>query len=218
MADYNVKEIAYGGNNYKMYPANLTSETHLNNAAQDATETQDRVYPVRMDANGKLAVNVPWTDSGGTDMTGATETTAGTHGLVPAPAAGDNTKYLRGDGTWETPSSGAEWKYKELTSPIGTNTTNSRQSATVSELSGAKEIIIVVRTGATGMAYQTHFVYFENTTYTDYMNVRPPDSNNQYIYDVQWIPSSNEINIRYDYKGTSVSSNAYPKIYGVLYR
>lgn len=69
MADYNVKEIAFGGNNYKMYPANLTSETHLNNAAQDATETQDRVYPVRMDANGKLAVNVPWTDSGGSGPT-----------------------------------------------------------------------------------------------------------------------------------------------------
>ena len=37
----------------------------------------------------------------GTDFTGATGTTAGTHGLVPAPAAGDNTKYLMGDGTWE---------------------------------------------------------------------------------------------------------------------
>jgi hypothetical protein len=27
----------------------------------------------------------------------------GTEGLVPTPAAGDGTKYLRGDGTWETP-------------------------------------------------------------------------------------------------------------------
>lgn len=34
------------------------------------------------------------------DMTGATSSTAGTHGLVPAPAAGDQTKYLKGDGTW----------------------------------------------------------------------------------------------------------------------
>ena len=34
------------------------------------------------------------------DMTGATSSTAGTHGLVPAPAAGDNTKVLHGDGTW----------------------------------------------------------------------------------------------------------------------
>lgn len=33
-------------------------------------------------------------------FTGATSTTAGTSGLVPAPAAGDEAKYLKGDGTW----------------------------------------------------------------------------------------------------------------------
>lgn len=36
------------------------------------------------------------------DMTGATSSTAGAHGYVPAPAAGDDTKFLRGDGTWAT--------------------------------------------------------------------------------------------------------------------
>lgn len=35
-------------------------------------------------------------------MTGATSSVAGTAGYVPAPAAGDNTKYLSGDGTWKT--------------------------------------------------------------------------------------------------------------------
>lgn len=35
-------------------------------------------------------------------MGGSNEATAGTKGLVPAPAAGDNTKFLRGDGTWQT--------------------------------------------------------------------------------------------------------------------
>lgn len=34
------------------------------------------------------------------DMSGASATTPGTSGLVPAPAAGDNKKFLRGDGTW----------------------------------------------------------------------------------------------------------------------
>ena len=42
--------------------ANLTSETKLTNAAADGTETSGRVYPVRVDKNGKLAVNVPWTN------------------------------------------------------------------------------------------------------------------------------------------------------------
>lgn len=35
------------------------------------------------------------------DMTGATAGAAGTHGLVPAPAAGDEDKVLKGDGTWD---------------------------------------------------------------------------------------------------------------------
>jgi len=35
-----------------------------------------------------------------TDMTGASASTAGTSGLVPAPAAGDQEKFLRGDGVW----------------------------------------------------------------------------------------------------------------------
>lgn len=37
-------------------------------------------------------------------MTGATSSVAGKAGLVPAPAAGDQGKYLRGDGTWQTVS------------------------------------------------------------------------------------------------------------------
>lgn len=41
------------------------------------------------------------------DMTGATSSTAGAHGLVPAPAAGDNTKFLRGDGTWQIAGGGS---------------------------------------------------------------------------------------------------------------
>jgi len=40
-------------------------------------------------------------------MTGADGTNAGAKGAVPAPAATDNTKYLRGDGTWANPSGGS---------------------------------------------------------------------------------------------------------------
>lgn len=38
-------------------------------------------------------------------MTGATTDTVGTSGLVPAPAAGEQDKYLRGDGMWAAPLS-----------------------------------------------------------------------------------------------------------------
>ena len=37
------------------------------------------------------------------DMKGATASAVGTHGLVPAPAAGAQGKYLRGDGSWQSP-------------------------------------------------------------------------------------------------------------------
>lgn len=40
-------------------------------------------------------------------MTGATASAAGASGTVPAPAAGDNTKFLAGDGTWQTVSGGS---------------------------------------------------------------------------------------------------------------
>lgn len=40
------------------------------------------------------------------DFTGATDISAGDHGLVPAPKAGDNNKYLKGDGTWAEVESG----------------------------------------------------------------------------------------------------------------
>ena len=42
-------------------------------------------------------------------MGGAGSSAAGTKGLVPAPASGDNTKFLRGDGTWQTVSSGSTY-------------------------------------------------------------------------------------------------------------
>lgn len=42
-----------------------------------------------------------------TIVVGATSSTAGEAGLVPSPGAGDNTKFLRGDGTWQVVSGGS---------------------------------------------------------------------------------------------------------------
>lgn len=62
-------------------------------------------YPVALDGNGKMYVNVPWTDTNTTytNMGAASASASGKTGLVPAPAAGAQAKYLRGDGTWQTP-------------------------------------------------------------------------------------------------------------------
>lgn len=62
-------------------------------------------YPVVLDGSGRMYVNVPWTDTNTTysNMGAATSSAAGKAGLVPAPSAGAQGKYLRGDGTWQTP-------------------------------------------------------------------------------------------------------------------
>lgn len=52
------------------------------------------------------------------DMTGATGADAGTHGLVPAPAAGDQGKYLRGDGTWQQAGGGGGLTFDDIY-PVG---------------------------------------------------------------------------------------------------
>lgn len=55
--------------------------------------------------------NLDWTSViNKTAFTGATASTAGTLGLVPAPAAGAQAKFLRADGTWQTPTDTNTWK------------------------------------------------------------------------------------------------------------
>lgn len=63
-------------------------------------------YPVALDGSGKMYVNVPWTDTNTTysNMGAATSSAAGKAGLVPAPAAGKQASFLRGDGTWVVPT------------------------------------------------------------------------------------------------------------------
>lgn len=68
-----------------------TSETNAAASATDAATSEANAAESAAEA-ARLAA---------TDMTGATASTAGTHGLVPAPAVGDDTKFLGGDGTWK---------------------------------------------------------------------------------------------------------------------
>lgn len=53
-------------------------------------------------------------------MGGASVGAAGTKGLVPAPAAGDQAKFLRGDGTWQTVSGGGGGAVDSVAGRTGT--------------------------------------------------------------------------------------------------
>lgn len=58
--------------------------------------------------NGTANININTTAVDGTKVstfTAATASTAGTVGAVPAPSAGAQAKFLRGDGTWQVPTS-----------------------------------------------------------------------------------------------------------------
>ena len=55
---------------------------------------------LQYDSDSQDWLNVPQSSITPADMTGATSGAAGTHGLVPAPAQGDQDKVLTGGGTW----------------------------------------------------------------------------------------------------------------------
>lgn len=81
----------------------LTAGTNiqLNNNIISATDT---TYTAGANVSISAQNVISATDTTYSTMTGATSSTAGTSGLVPAPAAGDDTKFLSGDGLWKTVS------------------------------------------------------------------------------------------------------------------
>lgn len=64
------------------------------------TITQNGVSAGTFTANASSDTTIALTDTTYSTMTGASSGTAGTSGLVPAPAAGDENKVLSGAGTW----------------------------------------------------------------------------------------------------------------------
>lgn len=93
--------IASGANNYSLPAASST----IRGGIKLGYSTNGKNYAVQA-TNEQLYVNVPWTDTNTTYSTfgAASSSAAGSTGLVPAPAAGKQTSFLRGDGTWVIPS------------------------------------------------------------------------------------------------------------------
>ena len=96
------------------HATNADTATYATKAGQDSQgQAINSTYIKNVSVNGKTVTftkgngstfSVTTQDTTYTNMKGATSSAAGTTGLVPAPAAGDQTDFLRGDGTWAQPS------------------------------------------------------------------------------------------------------------------
>ena len=123
--------LALGETSSTAYPGNKGAAN-----ASDIAKIKDgtTVVPKATSAanvNGHtVAANVPagaiFTDTTYSDMKGATGSAAGTHGLVPAPAAGKQGQFLRGDGTWAAPANtDTHYTAKNVISNSSTGQSNS---------------------------------------------------------------------------------------------
>lgn len=108
-------KIAYDHSQAAHAPANAEANVQADwNVTDTSSDAFIKNKPASLPANGgdadtvgghTVGTNVPanavFTDTKPVNMTGASASAAGTAGYVPAPAAGAQSKFLRGDGTWQ---------------------------------------------------------------------------------------------------------------------
>lgn len=92
--------IAEGANKY-VHPSYTAQKSGLYKVTVDAAGHVSAATAVaKADITG---LGIPAQDTTYSNMTAATASAAGKAGLVPAPAAGKQASFLRGDGTWVVP-------------------------------------------------------------------------------------------------------------------
>lgn len=113
----------YDSTNPNGFTSNVGTVISVNNTQPDAngnvtltiptvndgvlTITQNGTSKGTFSANQSTNDTIALTDTTYSNFTGADGTNAGSSGLVPAPSATDNDKYLKGDGTWASVSGGS---------------------------------------------------------------------------------------------------------------
>lgn len=95
--------IAAGANKYT-HPSYTAKSAGLYKVTVDSTGHVSAVSAVTKTDITALGIPAQDTNTTYSNMTAATASAAGKAGLVPAPAAGAQAKFLRGDGTWQTPT------------------------------------------------------------------------------------------------------------------
>ena len=135
--------IEAGANKYVLHVA---TDNSLGGIKIGYTENAgEKKYKVQVSSDGKAFVYVPWTDTNTTynDMTGATASSAGTRGLVPAPTAGQQGLFLCGNGTWAKPT---DTVYSDGTG-ISIDNNVIKNTGVISVSKGATDDVILVTNG-----------------------------------------------------------------------
>lgn len=86
------------------YGAATSTTLGLVKTGSNITNTSGTISLTKANVTAALGYTPPTTNTTYDVMMGATSSVNGTSGLVPAPAAGNQAKYLRGDGTWNYPT------------------------------------------------------------------------------------------------------------------
>lgn len=96
--------IASGANKYTL-PAATSSALGGVKTGANITNNSGEISLTKANVTAALGYTPPEKDTNTwTALKGATASAAGTAGYAPAPAAGDQGKFLKGDGTWGTPT------------------------------------------------------------------------------------------------------------------
>lgn len=163
---------------------------------------------VSSDANGVVTIT-------SNNMVGATSSAAGNSGLVPAPAAGNQGKYLKGDGTWDTPKDTTYSTMTQNEATTGTSNTGKLITANIlsttisDKISGKLDINTASSTYATktevtnGLANKVNIVSGKGLSTNDYTT----DEKNK----LGSIAEGAEVNVQSDWDVTDTNSDAYIK-------
>lgn len=120
-------------------------------------------------------------------MTAATESAAGRTGLVPAPAAGEQVSFLRGDGRWVVPTNtDTHWTthmYAGSGAAANAATTNGNTKLVVTDNSTIRNTVTIKGSGAATVTSDANGVITINSTDNNTVYTHPTTSGNKHIPD-----------------------------------
>jgi hypothetical protein len=137
-----VLDFVYDGTNFAIVAGANPTTTYYGSRIKLSSETNSTSEALAATPKGvKAAYDLANSKAANTAFTGATSSTDGVKGLVPAPLKGQHTLYLKGDGTWGEPD-GVRLYVADLDTV--TNTSGSyTHTSTVTGMTGDLKAVLI---------------------------------------------------------------------------